>query len=196
MPEYGTAKYYFCQCKQTIKNMENTKHIIIPVGCNAPRCKESIMQQLPSSYAYEWMESEDFVREYLYCAKDGPYDTSVEVWLLVWDTLSNMVPKTHPNPKIKGCSNLEFQIMAIGTNLLWCKTHHSNIKRHLIYILPPRFDSKQYNLSIDQKFLGIDDIYILDMQEVLSKADDKMPLVDFLASMELKVAEVIAGKKP
>ena len=56
--------------------------------------------------------------------------------------------------------------------------------------------TKQYNLSIDQKFLGIDDIYILDMQEELSKADDKMPLVDFLASMELKVAEVIEGKKP
>ena len=53
--------------------MDKTKHIIIPVGCNALRCIESITQQLPSSYAYEWMESEDFVREYLYCAKDGPY---------------------------------------------------------------------------------------------------------------------------
>lgn len=53
--------------------MENSNHIIIPVGCNALRCKESITQQLSSSYAYEWMESEDFVREYLYCAKDGSY---------------------------------------------------------------------------------------------------------------------------
>ena len=177
--------------------MENTKHIIIPVGCNALRCKESIMQQLPSSYAYEWIESEDFVREYLYCAKDGSYDTSLEVWLLVWDTLSNMLPKMHPNPKIKHpCSNLELQIMAIGTNLLWCKAHHPNIKRHLIYILPPRFDSKQYNLSIDRQFLGIDDMHVIDMQEELSKADGNMPLVDFLASMELKVVEVIAGKKP
>ena len=60
----------------------------------------------------------------------------------------------------------------------------------------PTIDSKQYNLSIDQKFLGIDDIYILDMQEELSKADNKMPLVNFLANMELKVAKVIAGKKP
>ena len=175
--------------------MDKTKHIIIPVGCNALRCKEGITQQLPSSYAYEWMESEDFVREYLYCAKDGFYDTSLEVWLLVWDTLSNMVPKTHPNPNIKACSNLELQIMAIGTNLLWCKAHHCNIKRHLIYILPPRFDAKQYNLPINRQFPGIDDMHILDMQDELSKADDKMPLVDFLASMELKVAEVIAGKK-
>ena len=176
--------------------MDKTKHIIIPVGCNALRCKESIMQQLPSSYAYEWIESEDFVREYLYCAKDGPYDTSLEVWLLVWDTLSYMVPKSNPKPNIKGCSNLELQIMAIGTNLLWCKAHHPNITRHLIYILPPRFDDKQYNLPINRQFLGIDDMHILDMQEELSKADGNMPLVDFLASMELRVAEMIVGRKP
>lgn len=176
--------------------MENTKHIIIPVGCNALRCKEDIIQQLPSSNAYEWMESENFVKEYLYCAKDGSYDTPVEVWLLVWDTLSNMLPKAHPNPKIKHpCSNLELQIRAIGTNLLWYKAHHPNIKRHLIYILPPRFDSKQYNLPINRQFLGIDDMHVIDMQEELSKADSKMPLVDFLASIGLKVAEVIAGKK-
>ena len=177
--------------------MENTKHIIIPVGCNALRCKESIMQQLPSSYAYEWMESEDFVREYLYCAKNGSYDTPMEVWLLVWDTLSNMAPKAHPNPKIKHpCSNLELQIRAIGANLLWCKAHHANIKRHLIYILPPQFDAKQYNLSINRQFLGIDDMHVIDMQEELLKADGNMPFVEFLASMELKVAEVIAGREP
>ena len=176
--------------------MENTKHIIIPVGSNALRWKEDIMQQLPSPYAYEWMESENFVKEYLYCAKDGSYDTPVEVWLFVWDTLTNMVPKTHPDPKKKHpCSNLELQIRTIGANLLWCKAHHANIKRHLIYILPPRFDSKQYNLSINRQFLGIDDMHVIDMQEKLSKADRNMPLVDFLASIGLKVAEVIAGKK-
>ena len=177
--------------------MNEKKNIIIPLGFNAKQRKESLMWQLPSSFAYEWMENEDFVREYLYCAKNGPYDTPVEVWLLVWDTLSNMLSKAHPNPKIKHpCSNLELQIRAIGTNLLWCKAHHSNIKRHLICILPPRFDAKKYNLPINRQFPGIDDMHILDMQEELSKADDKMPLVDFLASMELKVVEVIAGKKP
>ena len=60
----------------------------------------------------------------------------------------------------------------------------------------PRFDAKQYNLSIDRNCLGIDDIHILDMQEELSKTDGSVPFVDFLASMELKVAEVIEGKKP
>ena len=56
--------------------------------------------------------------------------------------------------------------------------------------------TKQYNLSIDRNCLGIDDIHILDMQEELSKTDGSVPFVDFLASMELKVAEVIARKKP
>ena len=177
--------------------MDRTKHIIIPVGNNAAQCKEGVMQQLPSSYAYEWMESENFVREYLYCAEDGPYDPPVEVWLLVWDSPSNMIPKPHPNPNVNhSCSNTELQIAAIGVNLLWCKAHHANIKRHLICLLPPRFDSKLYDRPLDRRFLGVDDIHVIDMQEELSKADGHMSLEDFFVSMELKVAEVIAGKKP
>lgn len=177
--------------------MDRTKHIIIPVGSNAVQCKEGIMQHLPSSYAYEWMESENFVRENLYCAEDGPYDPSLEVWLLVWDSPSNMIPKPHPNPNVKHtCSNTELQIAAMGVNLLWCKAHHANIKRHLIYILPPRFNSKLYDRPLDRHFLGIDDIHVIDMQEELSKVNGNMPLVDFLASMELRVAEMIAGRKP
>lgn len=174
--------------------MDRTKHIIIPVGSNAAQCKEGIMQHLPSSYAYEWMESENFVRENLYCAEDGPYDPSLEVWLLVWDSPSNMVPKSHPNVK-HTCSNTELQIAAMGVNLLWCKAHHANIKRHLIYLLPPRFNSKLYDRPLDRHFLGIDDIHVIDMQEELSKTDGNMPLVDFLVSMELRVAEMIVGRK-
>lgn len=197
MLEYSTVVRYFCRRNQTSKNMDRTKHIIIPVGRNAAQCKEGVMQQLPSSYAYEWMESEDFVREYLYCAEDGPYDPPVEVWLLVWDSPSNMIPKPHPNPKVKNCcSNTELQIAAMGVNLLWCKAHHANIKRHLIYFLPPRFASKLYDRSLDRCFLGVDDIHIIDMLEELSKADSNMLLEAFFVSMELKVAEVIAGKKP
>lgn len=177
--------------------MDKTKHIIIPVGCNALRCIESITQQLPSSYAYEWMESEDFVREYLYCAEDGPYDPPVEVWLLVWDSPSNMAHRAHPNPNVNhSCSNTELQIAAIGVNLLWCKAHHSNIKRHLIYILPPRFASKLYDHPLDRRFLGVDDIHVIDMQEELSKTAGNTPLSDFLEIIDLRVAEVIAGKKP
>ena len=197
MLEYSTVVRYFCRRKQTSKKMDRTKHIIIPVGNNAAQCKEGVMQQLPSSYAYEWMESENYVSEYLYCAEDGLYDPSLEVWLLVWDSPSNMIPKPHPNPNVKhSCSNTELQIAAIGVNLLWCKAHHINIKRHLIYLLPPRFDSKQYDRPLDRHFLGVDNIHVIDMQEELSKADGNVPLMDFFASMELKVAEVIAGKKP
>ena len=197
MPEYGTVLRYFCRRNQTSKKMDRTKHIIIPVGSNASQCKEGVMQQLPASYAYEWKESEDFVREYLYCAEDGPYDPSLEVWLLVWDSPSNMIPKPHPNPNVNhSCSNTELQIAAIGINLLWCKAHHANIKRHLIYLLPPRFDSKLYDRPLDRHFLGVDDIRVIDMQEELSKTDGNVPLEEFFVSMELKVAEVIAGKKP
>ena len=178
--EYSTVVRYFCQRNQTSKNMDRTKHIIIPVGSNAAQCKEGVMQQLPSSYAYEWMESENFVREHLYCAEDGPYDPSLEVWLLVWDSPSNT----------------ELQIAAMGVNLLWCKAHHANIKRHLIYLLPPRFASKLYDRPLDRRFLGVDDIHVIDMQEELSKADGNMPLEEFFSCMELKVAELIAGKKP
>ena len=177
--------------------MVEKKHIIIPVGFNAEQSKEGIMRQMPASYAYEWMESSDFVREYLYCAKEGPYDPPVEVWLLAWDSPSNMVPKPHPNPNVKHCcSNTELQIAAMGVNLLWCKAHHTNLKRHLIYLLPPRFGSKLHDRPLDCHFLGVDDIHVIDMQEELSKADGNMPLEEFFASMELKVAELIAGKKP
>lgn len=78
--------------------MDRTKHIIIPVGYNAVQCKEGIMQHLPSSY--EWMESENFVRENLYCAEDGLYDPSVEVWLLVWDSAATIRLQTvRPSPR-------------------------------------------------------------------------------------------------
>ena len=60
----------------------------------------------------------------------------------------------------------------------------------------PRFNSKLYDRPLDRHFLGIDDIHVIDMQEELSKADGNMPLVDFLASMELRVAEMIVGRKP
>lgn len=197
MPDGGAVLRYFCRRNQTSKKMDRTKHIIIPVGSNAAQCKEGVMQQLPAFHAYDWKENEDFVREYLYCAEDGPYDPPVEVWLLVWDSPSNMVPKPHPNPNAKrSCSNTELQIAAIGVNLLWCKAHHTNIKRHLIYLLPPRFDTKLYDRPLDRHFLGVDDIHVIDMQEELSKADGNVPLMDFFACMELKVAEVIAGKKP
>ena len=126
-----------------------------------------------------------------------PYDPPVEVWLLAWDSPSNMVPKPHPNPNVKHCcSNTELQIAAMGVNLLWCKAHHTNIKRHLIYLLPPRFDSKLHGRPLDRHFLGVDDIHVIDMQEELSKADGNMPLEELFANMELKVAELIAGKKP
>ena len=172
-------------------------HIIIPVGFNAEQSKEGIMRQMPASYAYEWMESADFVREYLYGAKEGPYDPPLEVWLLVWDSPSNMAHRTHPNPNVKHCcSNTELQIAAMGVNLLWCKAHHTNLKRHLIYLLPPRFGSKLHDRPLDRHFLGVDDIHVIDMQEELSKANGNMPLEEFFANMELKVAELIAGKKP
>ena len=197
MLKYGTVMRYFCRRNQTSKNMDRTKHVIIPVGSNAAQCKEYVMQQLPSSYAYEWMESENFVREHLYCTEDGSYDPSLEVWLLVWDSPSNMVPKSHPNPNVKHtCSNTELQIAAMGVNLLWCKAHHANIKRHLIYILPPRFNSKLYDRPLDRHFLGMDDIHVIDMQEELSKVNGNTPLSDFLEIIDLRVAEVIAGKKP
>ena len=176
--------------------MERVKHIIIPVGFNAEQSKEGIMRQMPASYAYEWMESSDFVREYLYCAEDGPYDPPLEVWLLVWDSPSNMVPKPHPNPNVKHCcSNTELQIAAMGVNLLWCKGHHTNLKRHLIYLLPPRFGSKLHDPPHDRHFMGVDDIHVIDMQEELSKTAGNTPLSDFLESIDLRVAEVIAGKK-
>ena len=175
--------------------MSRTKHIIIPIGFNAVQSKESIMQQMPSSYAYVWMESADFVREHLYCAKDGPYDQPVEVWILVWDSPSNMVRKPHPNPKCEGFSNMELQIGAIGVNLSWCKAHHANIRRHLIYILPPRSNSKLYNLP-DKHFLGVDDVHVIDMQETIAITDGNTPLLDFLGSIDRRVAEIIAGPKP
>ena len=175
--------------------MNGIKHIIIPVGFNAAQSKASIMKKMPSSYAYEWMESADFVKEYLYCAKDGPYDPPVEVWLLVWDSPSNMVRKPHPNPKMKGCSNTELQLGAIGVNLVWCKAHHANIRTHLIYIMPPRINSKLYDLP-DKHFLGVDDIHVIDMQEEISKVDGNMPLLDFLGCMDRRVAKIIAGPKP
>lgn len=175
--------------------MNRTKHIIIPIGFNAVQSKESLMQQMPSSYVYVWMESADFVREHLYCAKDGPYDQPVEAWLFVWDSPSNMVRKPHPNPKCKGFSNMELQIGAIGINLSWCKAYHANIRRHLIYILPPRSNSKLYNLP-DKHFLGVDDVHVIDMQERIAQTDGNTPLLDFLGSIDRRVAEIIAGPKP
>lgn len=175
--------------------MNTTKHIIIPVGFNAAQSKECIMQQMPSSYAYEWMESADFVRKYLYGAEDGPYDPPVEVWLLVWDSPSNMVHKTHPNPKCEGFSNMELALGAIGVNLVWCKAHHANIRRHLIYILPPRPNSQLYDLS-NKHFLGVDDIHIVDMQEEIAQTNGNTPLLDFFGGMDRRVAEIIAGPKP
>ena len=69
--------------------MNEKKNIIIPLGFNAKQRKESLMWQLPSSFAYEWMESEDFVQQYLYCMEDGPYCTTslspcapAELWML------------------------------------------------------------------------------------------------------------------
>ena len=175
--------------------MNRTKHIIIPIGFNAAQSKEGIMQQMPSSYAYEWMESADFVREYLYGAEDGPYDTPLEVWLLVWDSPSNMVRKPHPNPKMKDCSNTELELGAIGVNLVWCKAHHANIRRHLIYIIPPRLNSKLYDLP-DKHFLGVDDIHVIDMQEDIAHTDGNTPFIDFLGDMDRRVAEIIAGPRP
>jgi hypothetical protein len=127
----------FAPTIQTTLTMNRTTHIIIPIGFNAAQSKEGVMQQKPSSYTYEWMESADFVKKYLYGAEDGPYDPPVEVWLLVWDSPSNMVRKPHPNPKCEGFSNMELELGAIGVNLVWCKAHHANIRRHLIYIMPP-----------------------------------------------------------
>lgn len=175
--------------------MNRTTHIIIPIGFNAAQSKEGVMQQMPSSYAYEWMESADFVKKYLYGAEDGPYDPPVEVWLLVWDSPSNMVRKPHPNPKCEGFSNMELELGAIGVNLVWCKAHHANIRRHLIYIMPPRLNSKLYDLP-DKHFLGVDDIHVIDMQEEIAQAGGHTPLLDFLGSMDRRVAEIIAGPKP
>ena len=153
------------------------------------------MQQMPSSYTYEWMESADFVKKYLYGAEDGPYDPSVEVWLLVWDSPSNMVRKPHPNPKCEEFSNMELQLGAIGVNLVWCKAHHAKFRTHLIYIMPPRLNSKLYDLP-DKHFIGVDDIHVVDMQEEIVQTDGNTPLMDFFGGMDCRVAEIIAGPRP
>ena len=198
MLECGTVVRYFCRRKQTTKIMERVKHIIIPVGFNAEQSKEGIMQQMPASYAYEWMESVDFVREYLYCAKEGPYDPPVEVWLLVWDSPSNMAHRAHPNPKIKqGCSNTELALAGIQVNLVWCRAHHTGLRVHLIQMIPPRFTPETSAPPVRHYFPEmVEDTHLIDMQEELSKTAGNTPLSDFLEIIDLRVAEVIAGKKP
>jgi len=178
--------------------MVNKKHIIIPVGFNAEQSKEGIMQQMPASYAYEWMESMDFVREYLYGAKEGPYDPPVEVWLLVWDSPSNMAHRAHPNPKIKqGCSNTELALAGIQVNLVWCRAHHTGLRVHLIQMIPPRFTPETSAPTVRHYFPEmVEETHLIDMQEELSKTAGNTPLSDFLEIIDLRVAEVIAGKKP
>lgn len=43
------------------------KKIIIPVGFNAEQCQEGIMNGFTSDDNTEWMDSHDFVVQYLYC---------------------------------------------------------------------------------------------------------------------------------
>ncbi len=179
------------------KNSKNitSKTIIIPVGFNAEQCKRNIMAHFADDSPAEWMSDQDFVQQYLYCHEDGDYDPPIDVWLLVWDSPSNMVPTSHPNPEAKHCpSNTELKIEAIGASLLLCKTHHNNIRCHLIYIIPPELNSTLYDLS-EKHFTGVDDVHVIDMQEGIAKADQSTSLLDFLESVDLQIAEIIAVPK-
>lgn len=172
-----------------------SKTIIIPIGFNAKQCKRNIMAHFADDSPAEWMSDQDFVQQYLYCHEDGGYDPPIDVWLLVWDSPSNMVPTSHPNPEAKHCpSNTELKIEAIGASPLLCKTHHNNIRRHLIYIIPPGLNSTLYDLS-DKQFLGVDDVHVIDMQAGIAKADQNIPLLDFLEGVDHRVAEMIAVPK-
>jgi hypothetical protein len=177
--------------------MVNKKHIIIPVGFNAEQSKEGVMRQMPASYAYEWMEQADFVKEYLYCAKEGPYAPPIEVWLLVWDSPSNMAHREHPNPKIKqGCSYTELALAGILVNLVWCRAHHAGLQVHLIQILPPRLNPESYTPTVRHHFSEmVEDTHLIDIQEELSKTSSNTPFSDFLEIIDLRVAEAIAGRK-
>lgn len=174
--------------------MTVAKQVIIPIGFNATQCKEGIIKQMPSSFACKWMESADFVRDYLYCADDGPYDPPIEVWLLVCDLPSNMVRKPHANQGMTSCANSWVGVIAMGANLVWCKSHHANIRRHLIYIIPPRLNSKLCGFPV-KAFLGVDDIHVIDMQDEISKADSNAPLLEFLERVDHRVVEIITGRK-
>ena len=177
--------------------MIDKKHIIIPVGFNAEQSKEGIMQQLPSSDAYEWLESEDCVREYLYCAKDGAYDPPVEVWLLVWDSRPSMEHRMHTVPNVKkGYSDTELALLGIMANLVWCRAHHAGLRVHLIQILPPRFNSDVPVPCVRSRLSAmLEDTHTIDMQEEISKVKGDTLLSDFLESIDLRVAEIIAGKE-
>ena len=96
--------------------MNERKNIIIPLGFNAKQRKESLMSQLPSSFAYEWMETSDFVQQYLYCMEDGPYDPPLEVWILYWPSPSEMVRKMHPTLK-RGYSSADMALAGIKSEI-------------------------------------------------------------------------------
>ena len=169
--------------------MNGTKHIIIPIGFNAAQSKEGIMQQMPSSYAYEWMESEVFVRKYLYSAEDGPYETPVEVWLLVWDSPGQMVP-FHKG----GCSSLYVKCMAVGINLSWCKHHHKGLTVHVIKVLPPTFGQKSPVIEDSWFRRVVNHFHTVDYQEEMAHADPNLAFAAFLRQMNEKIAEMIKMK--
>ena len=172
--------------------MVTTKHIIIPVGDNALQSQAHIMQQMPSSFAYQWMGKYDFVKEYLYMAKDGPYNPPVEVWGIAWDSHLGVTSPTLQNPKEKRrCISVEVAITALGASLVKCKAYHDGMKVHLILLLPPKHDDQ----PIPNHLLGMDDIHVIDIREEMSKAAGDMPVGDFFEHLDRRVAEVIVGEK-
>ena len=104
-----------------------TKTIIIPIGFNAEQCKRGVLSYFADDITTEWMSDQDFVQQYLYCQEDGDYDPPLEVWLLVWDSPSNMI-----KPPKGGCSSLYVKCLAVGVNLTWCKVHHKGLTIHVI----------------------------------------------------------------
>lgn len=172
--------------------MNEKKNIIIPLGFNAKQRKASLMWQLPSSFAYEWMGTSDFVQQYLYCMEDGPYDPPLEVWILYWPSPSEMVRKMHPTLK-RGYSSADMALFGLQINLVWCKAHHAGMRVHLINILPPRFNSTLYDQPIAMRTSRALDVeHTIDLQEAMAHTDGDMPLTEFFETeLDKRVAMMI-----
>lgn len=160
------------------------KKIIIPIGFNAEQCQEGIMNCFTFDDNTEWMTDQDFVQQYLYCQEDGDYDPPLAVWLLVWDTPSNMIK-----------SSIYVHCMAVSVNLAWCENHHKGLAVHVIKVLPPATGGK--SPIIEDHWFGnvVDHFYTIDYQEEMAHADPNMPFGEFLNRMDEKIAGIVKGEQ-
>ena len=161
-----------------------TKTIIIPVGFNAEQCKRGVLAHFVDDITTEWMTDQDFVQQYLYCQEDGDYDPPLEVWLLVWDTPSNMTK-----------SSIYVHCMAVSVNLAWCKNHHKGLTVHVIKVLPPATGGKSPIIE-DHWFRNVvGHFHTVDYQEEMAHMDPNMPFREFLNRMDEKIAGIVKNKQ-